>query len=70
MKCPYCEKEMETGFLGTGGNNLIWDTKTHSLIWTPSKQGFTLAYRPTGAYVEAFHCKDCKTILCQYEEQK
>ena len=68
MKCPCCSTKMKKGFLQTSGNNVIWDTKTHSFLVHPSKQGINLAYRPSCAYVEnAFCCRRCKMILLPYE---
>lgn len=70
MDCPHCGSKMERGLLQTGGNNIIWDTSIHNFLVVPSKQGFTLAYRPAGAYIEnVFHCRKCKIILFQYDEK-
>lgn len=70
MKCPYCDHEMEKGFLQTGGTEIIWDPKPHSFWFRPSKQGFMLAYRALGARTDAFHCKECQNILLHYEKEK
>ncbi len=69
-KCPYCGNEMEKGLLQTGGNNMIWDVKEHSLLVLPSKEGVKLAYRPMGCAVveNVYCCKNCKRIMLQYEE--
>lgn len=38
MICPKCNKEMEEGFLQSGGR-LIWDTKIRKVSLLPSRSG-------------------------------
>ncbi len=70
MKCPYCNKEMESGYVQC----------RHGLHWTPKKQkvaalsgmgkgaiaiGNDNGYMANSSAI-AFHCKDCKMVIIQY----
>ena len=61
--CPYCGKEMESGFVranSNGGVVVAWTTKM-----TQFGLGDTIAsgWPP---YIDALRCADCKAILFRY----
>ena len=74
MKCPYCNKEMESGYVQC----------RDGLHWTPKKQKVAvLSGMGKGAiaignengymansFATAFHCDDCKTVIIQYGKSK
>lgn len=74
MKCPYCDKEMQLGYIQC----------RDGLHWTPKKQkAAALSGMGKGAiaignengymansYATAFHCDDCKTVIIQYGKSK
>ncbi len=67
MKCPYCQEELEQGFIQSG-HNILWTKKKH-IISTHSqgKDDFIVAKNPFGGVtVSAFCCKECKKIIIEY----
>lgn len=73
MKCPYCEKEMELGFIQC----------RDGVTWTPKKQRIAaLSFFGKGGIVldngaadnsrtvYAYRCDDCKKIVIDYSETK
>ena len=44
MKCPYCNSEMEKGYLQGNGSAIIWDKKKHRIRVHASKDGISLAF--------------------------
>ena len=73
MKCPYCEKEMEKGYIQC----------RDGLHWTPKKQKVAaLAGLGSGAVLIgseegivpnttaiAYHCELCKKVIIDYSER-
>ncbi|WP_458406994.1 PF20097 family protein [Anaerotignum sp.] len=72
MKCPYCQKEMEKGFIQC----------RDGVTWTPKKQ-LVAAFSSLGRgsvslengagndrTVYAHHCEDCKKVIVDYSETK
>ena len=72
MKCPYCNFEMEKGFVQC----------RDGVYWTPKKQWVSaLSSMAKGAVAigmddkmmpksraEAYHCEKCKTVIIPYGE--
>lgn len=69
MKCPYCGKEMELGYIQC----------RDGIHWTPKKQlvaalsafGKNSIFLENGAgsgAVYAYHCGDCKKVIIDYSE--
>ena len=68
MQCPYCNQEMEKGFIQSArpfmftlkmkGIFLIKDTKDISL----STDNFS------NPHCEAYHCTQCKKVLIEYDQ--
>lgn len=74
MKCPFCNNEMEHGFV-TAGVSLKWQKKKKKITINPypnKKNGeFVFAYNPFGgAASEGSFCKKCKKIIINYVEEK
>lgn len=69
MKCPYCNSEMEQGFL-QGMERLAWVKKPHKVSLLP-KQGEILLENNMikGATFSASICKSCKKILLDYTDK-
>ncbi len=69
MKCPFCEKDMEKGFLQSG-NLMVWVKKKHMVSLLP-KEGEVVLDRNylTGAAVPAWICRPCRKIVAEYEEK-
>jgi sarcosine oxidase delta subunit len=73
MNCPFCNGEMEHGFV-TSGAALTWRKRKKKVTFNPypdKKQGeFVFSYNPFGgAAAEGYICKNCKKILIGYEEE-
>lgn len=65
MKCPYCNKEMEKGYIQSR-DGLAWNSKKRILA------GFSawFAEQPLEYELIAYRCKDCKKIIIDYEKEK
>lgn len=67
MKCPYCQNEMENGFIQSG-RNILWVQKKH-IISTNAKNenDIIIANNPLGgAVIKGFCCRKCKKIIIEY----
>lgn len=67
MKCPFCQREMEKGFLQSG-RSVLWTPQKHRLSLKPKNAGeLIVAEDPLGgATVPGFCCKSCRRILLEY----
>lgn len=73
MKCPFCNGEMEHGFV-TAGVSLKWQMKKKKVTLNPypdKKKGeFVFSYNPLGgAAAEGYICRECKKIIIGYEKE-
>ena len=70
MKCPYCDKEMELGYIQC----------RDGITWTPKKQlisalsflgkdslSISNGASDNSKIVYAYRCKDCKKIIIDYK---
>lgn len=68
MKCPYCEKEMQNGYI-EADNLLSWtpenEVRKGLTKWAISPNGVKLAdfYLMCSASVDAMYCSSCKKII-------
>ena len=63
MKCPYCNKEMEKGYIYKTDlfHNLKWcPEKNEGHIFVNTKRDVRLTY---DGQVTAYRCEDCKKII-------
>ena len=70
MICPYCNAEMESGFL-QGGHSIIWTPKPHKISLLPRQDGrdVVLASDPlTSAKAPSYKCDKCRKIIVEYDE--
>lgn len=70
MKCPYCNEEMEKGFIQC----------RDGVTWTPKKQWIAALSSlgagaikigkdsglSTNSVAEAYHCEQCKKVIIDY----
>lgn len=71
MKCPYCQKEMEAGFIQCR-DGVAWTPKKYLIAaFSPfGKNSVSLAndtIRDPDAVI-AWHCADCKKVVIDYAE--
>ncbi|WP_317856258.1 PF20097 family protein [Chakrabartyella piscis] len=68
MKCPYCNQEMEKGYVQSS-HGVFWSKKKHKAMFQPNtgKDEFFIAH-PTmcGAYKEADYCPNCEKIILSF----
>ncbi|SHE33593.1 hypothetical protein SAMN02745249_00236 [Atopostipes suicloacalis DSM 15692] len=63
MKCPYCEEEMDKGFVQSA-RNIFWSTEEKKLVFAPGKSDdIPIASGFNGATKESYFCKNCKKII-------
>ena len=68
MKCPYCNDDMEFGYIKAAGEKLSWtpeNEKRPMTRWGISKNGIELgAYSFfSGSCVNAAYCPACKKVI-------
>lgn len=70
MKCPYCQNEMEQGYI-QNRDGVAWTKKEHFVMALAPYAGDSLQIgsRRDGKSAEAFLCKNCKKILIDIPEE-
>jgi len=73
MKCPFCGREMEAGFI-TSAQTILWGTQAPEAaaknFWKKTEGEFTLDSHPFGAVKLAGHrCPTCRKIVASYHEK-
>ncbi len=70
MKCPYCNGEMDSGYLTTDALHIAWrKEKYESAVVKKGNNGIQLAQKFQGACnLPAYCCKSCKKIIVEYTE--
>lgn len=71
MKCPYCQKEMQLGYIPNGGQLVQWipnGERASFLSFSIAEQGVPLInqFKPlkaNGYKAEAHYCSNCKVII-------
>lgn len=70
MKCPYCGKAMEVGYIHNGRNPVQWipagkkpPLLAFSSDYVECKNEFSMA----GYRAEAFYCSTCRILLAKTE---
>lgn len=72
MKCPYCNEEMERGFI-ISGHEIVWEPKRRyiggSILYNDVVvlSEISLASLFKGNAVIAYNCKKCKKVIIDYE---
>ena len=70
MKCPYCNKELERGFLKTS-HHVHWG-KEKELGFNPDDILLTKNNVQTfikGQFIDSYYCNDCKKIIVSLEDK-
>ena len=71
MKCPYCQEEMQRGYIPNGGQPVQWipnGERPSVLSFSIAEQGVPLInqFKPlkaNGYKAEAHYCSNCKVII-------
>ena len=71
MKCPYCQEEMQLGYIPNGGQPVQWipnGERPSVLSFSIAEQGVPLInqFKPlkaNGYKAEAHYCSNCKVII-------
>ncbi|MEG0410082.1 MAG: PF20097 family protein [Erysipelotrichaceae bacterium] len=69
MNCPYCNTEMEKGYM-QGASRMMWTPKPHSFIMAlPKKDEIMFDSGITKASLcTAYLCRHCKKIVMDYDD--
>ena len=69
MKCPYCNKETESGVIQSQ-HALRWQ-KARYLFMTQKEHDITLSEQNIwkGSAIRSYLCRDCKKIIINYSEE-
>ncbi len=70
MNCPYCNTEMELGYIQCR-DGVIWDRQKRTVAALPSFRNSAIVLGSgnglfSGASVTAYNCKKCKKIVIEY----
>ena len=67
MKCPYCQQQMQEGFLSSS-SPVFWSEEVSGLP-LPARKGDLLLGGKLGLVVRprAYLCRSCKTVITQYQ---
>lgn len=76
MKCPYCQKDMEQGYISNWSQPVQWipeGEKPSLLSFAPAEKGVALInqFKPLKAHgykAEASYCSKCKIVIASTEE--
>ena len=63
MNCPYCEQEMEKGFVQANTSELFWSKNKSKVFFIPSEDDEPLTQNLFVTGIEAHRCYSCKKIL-------
>lgn len=65
MNCPYCNQEMESGFLQ--GWCMGWATRKHKFVFVPGKDELLLANNKLKPCAfSAYLCRDCHKVTFNF----
>ncbi|TCL41906.1 PF20097 family protein [Harryflintia acetispora] len=71
MKCPFCDREMEKGYITSDGNAIAWRKERHESALVGKGGGVQLSWNILGgaaAVKNAYHCKGCEKIVIDYSD--
>jgi hypothetical protein len=68
MKCPYCNEDMEQGYIQGGmagaGTSLLWTKRLHKLLLKPKADEVLLAKNIWGYVTAETHfCRKCNKFI-------
>ena len=69
MKCPYCSREMEKGYVPSA-RPVIWSLNKKKLLFIATEADDLTISKGylNGCFAEAYHCSKCKKIIIATEE--
>lgn len=71
MNCPFCGKEMMTGFIQST-HGVIFATEPHYVsLWPVKTRGefFVTSKKWFGPICTAYHCDSCKNVIITYAQK-
>lgn len=73
MKCPYCNEEMEIGYIQCR-DGVYWSEKKRNIVALPPVRGKRIDLRAIvegsyQSYTTAYNCPKCKKILIDYDKE-
>ena len=68
MKCPFCQQEMELGYLSAAGYRVLWTNQSRRFTNWRHKGDVVL---PTTGQLSAprpsaWHCSRCQRVIVEY----
>ena len=77
MECPYCRKNMESGYIPNGQQPVQWipdGEKPSMFSFSTSPKGITLCnkfspLKANGYKAKAYYCSHCGIVLAQIENE-
>lgn len=72
MKCPYCNQEIENGYITSNARAIAWRKEKYESALVKKGNGIQLSYNLLGGTAtikNAYCCKYCKKIIIDYSEK-
>ena len=69
MKCPYCNQDMQKGYITSDARFLAWREEKHESANVKKGDGIQLAKKVVGGAAtvsDAYCCKACRKIVIDY----
>ena len=73
MKCPYCNKEMQLGYIHNGNQPVQWfpnDSKPSAFRFSKADDGVSLVneFKMSGYKAQAHYCSNCNIVIACTEK--
>lgn len=76
MKCPYCQEEMQSGYIHNSNQPVQWipeGKKPSGFSFTVSDDGVTLSnefkpFKANGYRAKAYYCNKCHLVIAPTKE--
>lgn len=67
MKCPFCNEDMEKGFIQSG-NFILWTDNPHKISLLPrgEKEFLVVKNYLGGGTIGGYCCRTCKRFILEY----
>lgn len=66
MRCPKCGNEMETGYVSSAGNPIVWTQQKRKWFTFAEGSEIQLCGLSFGKGLPAHICKPCRKVIIDY----
>lgn len=72
MKCPYCQQDMDIGFITSDARAIAWRKEKYESAIVKNENGVQLSRNVLGGAStinNSYCCRSCKKIIIDYSEE-